>query len=63
MGGASQLRATTITAEHDNNYCGTRQQLLRKATTITAESDNMVFGSMCRLKITTKIIFFEFFSR
>ena len=30
MGRASQPRTTTITAGHDNNYCGMRQQLLRK---------------------------------
>ena len=43
MGRASQPRTTTITAGHDNNYCGTRQQLLRNATTITAENPTAFF--------------------
>jgi hypothetical protein len=35
-------------ASNDNNYCGTRQQLLRNTTTTTAESDNNYCGKKIR---------------
>jgi hypothetical protein len=44
-------------ASNDNNYCGTRQQLLRDTTTTTAESDNNYCGKTHRV-FSSKVGFF-----
>jgi len=54
----SQPRTTTITAGNDNNYCGKRQQLLRKATTITAEKKFGEFKVCIVIFFTSKKLFF-----
>ena len=46
-----------LPASNDNNYCGTRQQLLRNATTITAECDNNYCGKSHRV-FSSKVGFF-----